>query len=101
MLKAEVDLALKEPRSRDELEAALRSIAQETERLRRLTQDLLVLARWDRGRLPVHRHDVDVSGIVERVVAEFEDRARAGGVSLRAPAQACGHEWTGTGSASP
>ena len=84
ILKAEVDLALKEPRSRDELEAALRSIAQETERLRRLTQDLLVLARSDRGRLPVHRHDVDVSEIVERVVAEFEDRARAGGVSLRA-----------------
>lgn len=83
VLKAEVDLALKEPRSRDELEAALRSIAQETERLRRLTQDLLVLARSDRGRLPVHRAEVDVSEIVERVGAEFEDRARAGGVSLR------------------
>jgi two-component system OmpR family sensor kinase len=83
VLKAEVDLALKEPRSRDELEAALRSIAQETERLRRLTQDLLVLARSDRGRLPVHRAEVDVSRITERVAAEFEDRARGGGVSLR------------------
>ena len=83
VLKAEVDLALKEPRSRDELEAALRSIAQETERLRRLTQDLLVLARSDRGRLPVHRAEVDVSRIIERVAAEFEDRARDGGVSLR------------------
>ncbi len=82
VLKAEVDLALKEPRSRDELEAALRSIAQETERLRRLTQDLLVLARSDRGRLPVHRAEVDVSRIVERVAAEFEDRARAGAVRV-------------------
>jgi signal transduction histidine kinase len=83
VLKAEVDLALKEPRSRDELEAALRSIAQESERLRRLTQDLLVLARSDRGRLPVHRDDVDVAGVIERVVTEFEDRAGREGVRMR------------------
>lgn len=83
LLKAEVDLALKEPRSPAELEAALRSIADETERLRRLTQDLLVLARSDRGRLPVHRADVDVSGLIERVVAEFGDRATRDGVRLQ------------------
>ncbi len=83
VLKTEVDLALKGPRSREELEGALRSIAQETERLRRLTQDLLVLARSDRGRLPVHRADVDVSGVIERVAAEFDDRAGREGVRLR------------------
>jgi two-component system OmpR family sensor kinase len=83
VLKAEVDLAMKGPRSRDELEAALQSIAQETERLRRLTQDLLVLARSDRGRLPVHRADVDVSSVIERVAAEFADRSSRDGVSLR------------------
>jgi two-component system, OmpR family, sensor kinase len=83
VLKAEVDLALKGPRSRDELEASLRSIAQEAERLRRLTQDCLVLARSDRGRLPVHRADVDISSIIGRVAAEFEDRASGEGVRLR------------------
>jgi two-component system, OmpR family, sensor kinase len=83
VLKAEVDLALKEPRSHDELVAALRSIAQETERLRRLTQDLLVLARSDRGRLPVHRTEVDVSSVVERVAGEFEERASRAGVRVR------------------
>lgn len=82
VLQAEVDLALKEPRSREELEAALRSIAQETERLRRLTQDLLVLARSDRGRLPVHRADVDVSSLLEEVVRGFEERAQQNGVDL-------------------
>jgi heavy metal sensor kinase len=82
VLKTEVDLALKGPRSREELEGALRSIAQETERLRRLTQDLLVLARSDRGRLPVHRADVDVSSVIERVAAEFDDRATTEGVRL-------------------
>lgn len=83
VLKAEVDLALKGSRSRDELEAALRSIAQEAERLRRLTQDLLVLARSDRERLPVHRADADISSIIGRVAAEFEDRANGQGVRLR------------------
>jgi heavy metal sensor kinase len=83
VLKAEVDLALREPRSREELEAALRSIAQETERLRRLTQDLLVLARSDHGRLPVHRTEFDLSDILERVSAEFAGRARSMGVRLR------------------
>ena len=82
VLKAEVDLALKGPRSREELEGSLRSIAQETERLRRLTQDLLVLARSDRGRLPVHRADVDVSSVIERVAAEFDDRATGEGVRV-------------------
>jgi heavy metal sensor kinase len=83
VLKAEVDLALKGPRSRDELEAALRSISHEAERLRRLTQDLLVLARSDRGRLPVHRADVDISSILGGVATEFEDLARREGVRLR------------------
>jgi heavy metal sensor kinase len=84
VLQAEVDLALKEPRSREELEAALRSIAEETERLRRLTQDLLVLARSDRGRLPVHRSDLNVSRLMEDVVDGFAERARQQGVEIRA-----------------
>jgi two-component system OmpR family sensor kinase len=83
VLKAEVDLALRGRRSHDELKVALRSIAQETERLGRLTQDLLVLARSDRGHLPVHRADVDVSSVIERVAAEFDDRASREGVRLR------------------
>jgi heavy metal sensor kinase len=83
VLNAEVDLALREPRSGEELEDALRSIAQEVGRLRQLTQDLLVLARSDRGHLPVHRSDVDVSEILDRVTAEFAQRAGSQGVHLR------------------
>jgi signal transduction histidine kinase len=83
VVQAELDLALREPRSREELEAALRSITQETERLRRLTEDLLVLARSDRGRIPVHRADVDLLEILERVAREFADRASRAGVEIR------------------
>jgi heavy metal sensor kinase len=83
VLRAEAELALKGTRSREELEAALRSVRQESERLTRLSQDLLVLARSDRGRLPVHRADVDVSELLERVASEFEERAGIRGVRLR------------------
>jgi two-component system, OmpR family, sensor kinase len=83
VLRAEADLALKGSRGREELEAALRSVRQESERLTRLSQDLLVLARSDRGRLPVHRADVDVSELLERVTSEFEERAGNQGVRLR------------------
>jgi two-component system OmpR family sensor kinase len=83
VLSAEVELARRQARTPEELVAALSSIEQETDRLRRLTQDLLVLARSDRGRLPVHREDVDVSAMIARVVDEFEERARRSGVSVR------------------
>ena len=83
ILLAEVELARKQARSPEELADALASIEQETDRLRRLTQDLLVLARSDRGRLPVHREDVDVSALIDRVVTEFEEQAGRAGVRVR------------------
>jgi signal transduction histidine kinase len=82
VLSAEVELARREGRTPEELAAALASIEQETDRLRRLTQDLLVLARSDRGRLPVHREEVDVSAMIERVVGEFDERAERAGVAV-------------------
>ena len=83
VLQAEVELALKEPRDNAELQAALRSVQQEADRLGRLTQDLLVLARSDRGRLPVHREETDVAELLERVAAEFGPRAASTGARLR------------------
>jgi heavy metal sensor kinase len=86
VLRGEVELALRGGRSREELEAALRSIRQEADRLTRLTQDLLVLARTDRGRLPVHRSETDIGALLERVASEFSARAAAAGVRLAADA---------------
>jgi signal transduction histidine kinase len=47
VLKAELELALREGRSPEELRAALESAAEETDRLIRLAEDLLLLARAD------------------------------------------------------
>ncbi len=47
ILRAELDLALAEGRSRDELRAALASAAEETDRLTQLSEDLLTIAQTE------------------------------------------------------
>jgi len=72
-LKAELELAGREGRTREELAAAVTSAAEETERLARLADDLLVLARADAGRLPVRREAVRVGDVLDRVAARAGD----------------------------
>ena len=67
ILKAEIHLALVEGRSPAELTAALESVGEETDRLSRLADDLLVLARADEGRLPVEREPVRLAELAGRV----------------------------------
>jgi two-component system OmpR family sensor kinase len=74
-LKAELELALRRSRSAKELENAVRSAAEETDRLARLAEDLLVLARADRGRIPVTREPVDVARLIDDSVEAFAARA--------------------------
>lgn len=81
-LRTELDLALRRSRSAEELEAALRSAAEETERLARLAEDLLVLARADRGRAPVRREPVDLGELVGGTVEAFALRAAKAEVSI-------------------
>jgi two-component system, OmpR family, sensor kinase len=82
ILRMELELALRGPHSRAELEAALRSAAEETQRLSRLAEDLLVIARSDQGRLPVRPQELDAEDVLRRVAARFQTRARAEGRPL-------------------
>jgi signal transduction histidine kinase len=87
LLRSELELAQRRPRSREELESALASAAEETERLSRLADDLLVLARADADGLALRRDDVRVREIAERVGARFDRRAARTGrtVDVEAP----------------
>ena len=87
VLKAELELALRRPRSHAELERALRSAADETDRLAQLANDLLLLARSDRDTLPLRRERVAARGLLAQVVERFSVRAVAGGrtVTIEAP----------------
>ena len=55
-------MALRRRRTRAELEQALRSASDETERLTRLTEDLLLIARSDAGELPIKVEPVSAAG---------------------------------------
>jgi two-component system OmpR family sensor kinase len=83
LLRTELELALRRPRGRGELEAALRSAASETERLSRLAEDLLLVARADQGRLPVRTEVQDVAELFGEVAERFEGRAGELGRSIR------------------
>lgn len=76
-LRAEVDLALRGERDAGELRAALESASEEAERMSRLADDLLVLARADEGRLPLHPEPLAVCDLLEAAAA----RARAAAVA--------------------
>ena len=82
LLRAELDLALRQPRSRTELERAIRSAAEETERLTRLAEDLLLIARGDQGRLPIRREPLRSVDLLERVRDRYAMRAGSLGRSL-------------------
>jgi len=76
ILKTELELALRRGRTREELEAAVRSAAEETDRVARLADDLLVMARSDQGRLPVRPAEIGVRDLLDLVAAR--NRRRAG-----------------------
>jgi two-component system OmpR family sensor kinase len=82
-LRAELDLALARPRSLAETRAALRSASEETDRLIRLAEDLLVLSRVRGGRLPLHRTRLSLRALVDETVRRWEPRAAAAGVRIR------------------
>jgi signal transduction histidine kinase len=85
-LKAEVELALESPRSHDELESALRSVAMETDRLAQLAEDLLLLARVEEGTLPIRRQDVRLDELLRGIARRFERRALEEGRAIEVAA---------------
>jgi signal transduction histidine kinase len=72
ILHGELELAFMQPSGRNGLKRSLASALQEAERLGRLTDDLLVLARADRGHLPSRREPVDVLEATRRVASRHQ-----------------------------
>jgi signal transduction histidine kinase len=82
VLRMELDLALARARTREELAAALRNASEETDRLVRLAEDLLVASRASGGRLPLHRSETEVDELLHRTAAATGARAAAAGVGI-------------------
>jgi two-component system OmpR family sensor kinase len=82
LLKTELELALRHGRSPEELRAAIASAARESDRLGRIADDLLVLARSEQGRLPLRLEEVDVRDVLDGVAARFAGQASATGRAI-------------------
>jgi heavy metal sensor kinase len=85
-LRTELELARRRPRSQAELEETLRSSSEEVERLVRLAEDLLVLARADDGRLPLERSSHYLREVLDAVAGRFDAQASASGRELEVTA---------------
>ena len=82
ILRTELELAKRQQRSPEELRAAIASAGEEVDRLSRLAEDLLVIARSDQGGLPIKRERVELEQLLERVSDRFEQRASEAGRSI-------------------
>jgi two-component system OmpR family sensor kinase len=75
LLRTELELALRHGRSAEELQSALRASVQEVDRLAQLADDLLLIARSERGGLPLRVDSLDASDLLSSVVNRFQWRA--------------------------
>jgi signal transduction histidine kinase len=75
IIKAEVELAQAGTTKGDDLQAAMTSIGEETDRLSRLTEQLLLLAAADEHQLSLSRESLTLRGLLDDVA----DRARGRG----------------------
>jgi two-component system, OmpR family, sensor kinase len=75
LLRTELELALRQAESPEELREAIRSSSSEADRLSQLAEGLLLIARTDRGRLPLQLEDIDVDELFATVRSRFEWRA--------------------------
>jgi two-component system OmpR family sensor kinase len=81
-MRGEIELALARPRSNGELGQSLLSMKDDVDRLQRLAEDLLVLARSRGGRIPVHRVRSSLATLVAEGARAVEPLARHSGVTV-------------------
>ncbi len=82
ILKTEIELALREGRTPEELVDALRSAGEETDRLAELAEALLLIARADGGGLALVPAPLRSDELLAGVAARFAGRMRASGREL-------------------
>jgi len=84
ILKTELELALARGRTPEELQGALASAAEETDRLGRLAEDLLIIGRSDQGELAITTAVVDPADLLADVQRRFDALVRRAGRSVTA-----------------
>ena len=86
VLRAELELAGREGRTREELSSAVASAAEEAARLTRITDDLLLLARSDEESLTPRLEPTDIGLLLSRSAEPAGARAAESAVACRVDA---------------
>jgi two-component system OmpR family sensor kinase len=82
ILRTELELALGEGRTPEELRTALASAAEETDRLNQLSEDLLTIAQTERGELPLRVARMNLEQTFDAVRIRFARRAEEAARSI-------------------
>lgn len=82
VIQSQAELALLQPRSPDEYRSALETCLKSADRMRCLTDNLLLLARSDSGRPPQPAENFDLRCIVEEATTTLQDRFTAAHIEL-------------------
>src|SRR5882724_5156759 len=82
ILQGELEVALRAPRTPDEYRRVLTSALEESERIARLVEGLLLLSRADAGVLRMDHQAVDLARLVAEVCEQGQVLAKARGVTL-------------------
>ena len=81
-MRSAIDVSLSQPRDTDAYRSVLRSVGEDVDRLRSITEDLLVLARADAGRQHLDRDDVRLDIVALETAESLRAPARAANVAI-------------------
>jgi len=82
VMKGDIGVALNRPRRTSEYRRVLAELEEEVDRLTRLVEDLLLLARADTGQPLLHPEPLDLAGLLRAVVEQVRPLAEAKGLTL-------------------
>jgi heavy metal sensor kinase len=96
VIKGELEVTLKKVRLTEEYEAALNNNLEEVNKLIKILEQLLVLARLDKNVVPLEMKPVDISRLIEETINEIKTLASQKNISIqfmsRGEAIVCGDE---------
>jgi len=82
IMRGELELLVRDPELRPEQQAKIASLQEEIGRLDRITEQLLLLARFDAGQVRLERPDIDFSRLVAEVCQHADLLTQAAGVTI-------------------
>lgn len=83
IMQSELDVSLRSPTLGDEAREVLESTREEAERMRRIVDDLLILARIDEGRLELLREPIELRALATQVAGAMRPLAEVAGLEVR------------------